>query len=112
LYAYQESACHEEDFYTYKAQRWIWNNERQLQKRYVRFDLGELIKAAEEAVGNDAICTDVSKLPEGNFNKAFLATMKNGARLVVKIPNPNVGTSHETWFREFGWGVDAILRGT
>ena len=51
---------------------------------------------AEDAVGPNAIATNVSKLPEGNFNKAFLVSMQDGAEVVVKIPNPNTGQSHYT----------------
>ncbi|KNG89417.1 hypothetical protein ANOM_001889, partial [Aspergillus nomiae NRRL 13137] len=67
-----------------------------LQNRYVSFDLNALIKIAEEAAGDDAVCVNISKLPKGNFNKAFLATMQDGRELVVKIPHPNAGPSHYT----------------
>ncbi|KAB8255378.1 kinase-like domain-containing protein [Aspergillus pseudonomiae] len=88
--------CDPGDLYTYSAQRWIWNEAQQLQNRYVSFDLNALIKIAEEAAGDNAVCVNISKLPEGNFNKAFLATMQDGRELVVKIPNPNAGPSHYT----------------
>lgn len=55
-----------------------------------------MIQIAEEAAGGSAVCVNVSKLPEGNFNKAFLVTMRGGQELVVKIPNPNAGPSHYT----------------
>jgi serine/threonine protein kinase len=89
-------ACTSKDLYAYTAQRWMWDEPRQLRSRYVWFDLNALIRAAEKAAGEDAVCADVSKLPEGNFNKAFLVTMRDGRQLVVKIPNPNAGPSHYT----------------
>lgn len=58
--------------------------------------MNALITVAKEAAGNNAVCIDVTKLPEGNFNKAFLATMRDGQQLVVKIPNPNAGPIHHT----------------
>ncbi|KAB8273109.1 kinase-like domain-containing protein [Aspergillus minisclerotigenes] len=79
------SYCDPEDLYVYSAQR-----------RYVSFDLNALIKTAEEAADDNAVCVNISKLPEGNFNKAFLVTMQNGRKLVVKIPNPNSGSCHYT----------------
>ncbi|KAL3469314.1 kinase-like domain-containing protein [Aspergillus californicus] len=57
-----------------------------LEFRFVRFDLTALIRVAEEAAG----------LPEGNFNKSFLATMRDGQELVVKIPNLNTAPAHYT----------------
>ncbi|KAE8398832.1 kinase-like domain-containing protein [Aspergillus pseudonomiae] len=74
--------CDPGDLYTYSAQRWIWNEAQQLQNRYVSFDLNALIKIAEEAAGDNAVCVNISKLPEGNFNKAFLATVQDGRELL------------------------------
>ncbi|KKK16222.1 hypothetical protein ARAM_001796, partial [Aspergillus rambellii] len=94
--------CDSGDLYAYSAQRWIWNEAQQLRSRYVSFDLHTLIQIAEEAGGDNAVCVNVSKLPEGNFNKAFLVTMRDGLELVVKIPNPNAGPSHYTTASEVG----------
>lgn len=85
-----------EPLFQYSAQRWLWNEPEQLRRRYVQFDLNALIQIAEEAAGHDTVCLKVSRLPEGNFNKAFLATMDDGRQLVVKIPNPNAGPAHYT----------------
>ncbi|KAL8760992.1 MAG: hypothetical protein Q9184_002844 [Pyrenodesmia sp. 2 TL-2023] len=41
-------------------------------------------------------CLDIKKLPEGNFNKAFLMTMHDGLQVVAKVPNPNTGRPHLT----------------
>ncbi|KGO74684.1 Aminoglycoside phosphotransferase [Penicillium italicum] len=85
-----------ESFYNYSAQRWLWNESEQLRRRYIQFDLDALIQIAEEAAGHDAVCLNLSRLPEGNFNKVFLATMQDGKQLVVKIPNPNSGPAYYT----------------
>ncbi|PWY83649.1 hypothetical protein BO94DRAFT_547313 [Aspergillus sclerotioniger CBS 115572] len=85
-----------EDLFAYSSQRWLWNEAQQLRNRYVAFDLHALIQVAEEAVGNTTPCINISKLPEGNFNKAFLVTLQDGREVIVKIPNPNAGPSHYT----------------
>jgi hypothetical protein len=36
------------------------------------------------------------KCIEGQYNKAFLMTMDNGAEVVAKIPNPNAGPAFYT----------------
>ncbi len=36
----------------------------------------------------------MEKLPEGNFNQAFLLRMDDGQEVVAKIPNPNAGRPH------------------
>lgn len=85
-----------EDLYSYKAQRWAWNEAFQLESRYVEFDVHALLGITEAAAGNDSICCKIAKLSEGNFNKAFLLTMRDGRQLVAKIPNPNAGRAHYT----------------
>ncbi|KAF1912816.1 kinase-like domain-containing protein [Ampelomyces quisqualis] len=86
----------EKDFFNYKAQRWLWNEPDQLRRRYLKFDLKALIRVAERAVGGDASCVEVTKLPEGNFNKTFLVKMHDGRQLIARLPNPNAGRSHYT----------------
>ncbi|RAH85894.1 hypothetical protein BO86DRAFT_329879 [Aspergillus japonicus CBS 114.51] len=88
--------CDPETLYTYSAQRWLWNETQQLRSRYRPFDLPALIRIAEQAAGNNAVCATIAKLPEGSFNKALLVTMRNGRELVIKIPNPNAGPAHYT----------------
>ncbi|KAJ5162050.1 hypothetical protein N7492_007442 [Penicillium capsulatum] len=79
-----------------RGRRWLWTEPEQLRRRYVQFDLNALIHIAEEAAGHGAVCLDLSRLPEGNFNKVFLVTMDDGKQLIVKIPNPNAGPAHFT----------------
>lgn len=67
----------EDDLFGYKAQRWLWNETEQLRRRYVKFDLAALIRVIEVALSPDANCVGLTKLPEGNFNKTFLATMQD-----------------------------------
>jgi hypothetical protein len=86
----------ENDVFTYKAQRWLWNESDQLRRRYLEFDLKALVRVAEDAVGSDANCVEVTKLPEGNFNKTFLVMMHDGYQLIARLPNPNAGRAHYT----------------
>ncbi|KAH7381697.1 hypothetical protein BKA66DRAFT_570821 [Pyrenochaeta sp. MPI-SDFR-AT-0127] len=86
----------DDDMFSYRAQRWLWNEPEQLHRRYLCFNLKELIRAAEEAAGSDVTCSEVTKLPEGNFNKTFLMTMHNGYQLIARLPNPNAGRPHYT----------------
>ncbi|KAL4778411.1 kinase-like domain-containing protein [Aspergillus varians] len=94
------TGCDPETLYTYSAQKWLWDERAQLQRRYIQFNLDVLIRIAEEAAGQghdaDAVCVNLTKLPGGNFNKTFLATMRDGKQLIVKIPNTNAGPVHYT----------------
>ncbi|KAF1844393.1 kinase-like protein [Cucurbitaria berberidis CBS 394.84] len=86
----------EDDIFSYKAQRWLWNEAEQLQRRYLGFDLKALVRAVEQAAGPDADCVEITKLPEGNFNKTFLAMMCDGRQIIARLPNPNAGFPHYT----------------
>lgn len=84
------------DIFSYTAQRWLWNESEQLHRRYVKFDLEALIRAAENAAGNGAKCVEVTKLPEGNFNKTLLMEMHDGRQMIARLPNPKAGHSYYT----------------
>jgi hypothetical protein len=86
----------ESDIFAYKAQRWLWNEPSQLQRRYLKFNISSLIHAAEKALGPGAKCVNMTKLPEGNFNKTLLVEMKDGGEVIAKLPNPNAGRPHYT----------------
>jgi hypothetical protein len=77
------------EFHVYTAGRWLFNEHHQLAARRVNFNLDELIKIAQGL--DSGVCTKVEKLPEGNYNKAFLLTMESGHQFVAKVPNPNAG---------------------
>ena len=87
--------CDEEKFYSYNSGRWLWNEKQQFERRYVKFNLPELLNVAARATGATR-CIEVQKLPEGNFSKAFLITMDDGQQIIAKLPNPNAGRSHYT----------------
>ncbi|OJD19318.1 hypothetical protein AJ78_00677 [Emergomyces pasteurianus Ep9510] len=102
-----EEPATEEDMYTYRRHRWLFNEERELKCRHLRFDLQNLVKIAIDVAGDGAqSCTKVLKCVEGLHNKALLLTMDNGKEVFVKLPNPNAGparyiTASEVATREF-----------
>ncbi|KAH5651601.1 hypothetical protein HBI23_167260 [Parastagonospora nodorum] len=86
----------ESDIFAYKAQRWLWNEPSQLQRRYLKFNISSLIHAAEKALGPGEKCVNMTKLPEGNFNKTLLVEMQDGREVIAKLPNPNAGRPYYT----------------
>lgn len=87
--------CDVEHFYRYTSGRWLWNENYQLNRRYVKFNLVGLLNVSATAIGARS-SVKIEKLPEGNFSKAFLITMDDGRELIAKIPNPNAGRLHFT----------------
>ena len=91
--------CHDwnknQDFFRYTAGRFLFDEIRQMACRYVQFDMNELVHIATSSTASRS-CIAVRKLPEGQYNKAFLLTMDDGKRVVAKVPNPNAGRPHYT----------------
>ena len=83
----------EESLYRYTSGRWLWDEQAQLSRHYIRFNIAELARIAAESTGASS-CVEVKKIPEGNFNKTFLLTMNNGNEVIAKVPNPNAGRPH------------------
>lgn len=55
--------CDGNSLYHYTSGRWLWNDKEQLSRRYVKFNLAELIKIATQSTGSIS-CVKVQKLPE------------------------------------------------
>lgn len=91
--------CHDwnnnEDFFRYTAGRFLFEERNQMASRYVKFDMNELVHIAAKSIASRS-CVEVRKLPEGQYNKAFLLTMDDGKRVIAKVPNPNAGRPHYT----------------
>ena len=79
-----------EHFFRCTSDRWLWDEEKQLRERYVKFDVEELQRVAAESVGTRS-CVAMTKLMEGGYNKASRLEMDNGAVAIARIPFPNVG---------------------
>jgi hypothetical protein len=59
----------------------------------VKFNVAELCRIAAQSLGSTS-CVEVTKLPEGNFNKVLLLRMNDGKECIGKVPNPNAGHAH------------------
>lgn len=61
-----------------------------MEKRYVAFDISELVKVAAQAVSSTS-CVSLDILPDGLHSKTFLLEMDDGAQVVAKLPTPCAG---------------------
>ncbi|KAI9836106.1 MAG: hypothetical protein M1819_001722 [Sarea resinae] len=84
-----------DEFYRYTSGRWIWDEEQQLHDRFRRFNVPELQRVAARSIGA-RMCTGITKLAEGSFNKVFRLTMDDGKIVIARIPNPNAGPRYYT----------------
>lgn len=80
--------CHE-SFFNFTRGRFVAREAEQMAQRHVQFNVNELWRVAGEHMGSR--CVDVSKCPDGMYNKAFLLAMNDGREVVAKVPNPNAG---------------------
>jgi hypothetical protein len=78
-------------FFHYTSGRWLYNEQLQLERRYVKFNVPALQQAAGQVLGTR--CIQMTKLPEGMYNKVFSLRMENGEEVLARIPNPNAGHS-------------------
>jgi aminoglycoside phosphotransferase (APT) family kinase protein len=75
------------DFYSYTSGRFIYNEQARLKERYVGFDVNELYGATHRAIGQQhGFVKQMIKLVEGGFNRVFLLRMKDGFKLIAKVP--------------------------
>lgn len=82
------------DFFKFTRGRFVCNENEEMARRHVTFDMNELCKAAGASVGRE--CVKVEKYADGLYNKAFLLTMDNDEQVVAKVPNPNAGLPYLT----------------
>ncbi|KAJ5367319.1 hypothetical protein N7541_001260 [Penicillium brevicompactum] len=80
-----------EELFKYTNGQFLSDEDRQLSKRYIRFDVDRLCDVIASIPGAGA--TQVSKIEkmEGGFSKALLVTTADGSEYIVKIPCPNAG---------------------
>ncbi|TVY82210.1 Altered inheritance of mitochondria protein, partial [Lachnellula suecica] len=88
----------EEDLFKHTSHRWVYDEERRLAERYLKFNVQELLKAAVAAVSGTGAtrCTKVLRCKEGFSNKALLLEMDNGVEIFAKLPNPSAGPAFYT----------------
>ncbi|PYH58589.1 aminoglycoside phosphotransferase family protein [Aspergillus niger CBS 101883] len=82
-------------FFRNTSRRWIMNEDKQLKKRYVKFNPTELQRVAGQAMGEDH-CPFIVKLAEGGFNRVFLLGTNSGKEVIARIPTPIAGPPHYT----------------
>jgi hypothetical protein len=73
------------DPYVYTTGRWLDQDRIQCEARHVKFDFAALCAKAVK------VCTGATKVvryekKEGGFNRVFLLSMDNGARVVARVP--------------------------
>ncbi|EGD93510.1 phosphotransferase [Trichophyton tonsurans CBS 112818] len=104
----------DESFHRYTGGRWLYNEDKQMADRSVRFNMTELVRAAAISQGCDiSSCIKVEKLPEGDYNKVFLISLHGGHQVVAKVPNKNAGlpfytTASEVATMNFGRNVAGL----
>jgi hypothetical protein len=80
------SSDHEHEHpYRYTSDRWLWDEETQLRKRYKRFNVPELKRIAANSVRANN-CSSITKLTDGNSNKIFRLVMDDGRAVIARIP--------------------------
>ncbi|KAL5330751.1 hypothetical protein ACEPPN_000272 [Leptodophora sp. 'Broadleaf-Isolate-01'] len=84
-----------EHFFRYTNGRWLWDEEKQLQERYRKFNVEELKRIGAESIGAKS-CVSITKLDEGGYNKVFKLVMDNGSVAIARIPCPNAGPPFKT----------------
>lgn len=60
------------------------NEDKQLKKRYVKFNPTELQRVAGQAMGEEH-CPFIVKLAEGGFNRVFLLGTNSGKEVIARI---------------------------
>jgi hypothetical protein len=68
---------------------WLYDEQAQMAKRYVKFDVQALQNIAGRVL--DSRCVAMRKLLEGFYNKVISSMMENGKEILARIPNPNAG---------------------
>lgn len=71
--------------FSYTSGRFIYNEQKRLEERYVVFDVAALKEAVCKHTGRGRV-TNLTKLAEGGFNRAFLVTLDDCFQVIVKIP--------------------------
>ncbi|KAL0957017.1 hypothetical protein HGRIS_003118 [Hohenbuehelia grisea] len=78
------------DLFNYTSGRWIVNDTLRLAERRRVFNVEGLRKLAAESVNRSPNDIErLEKLAEGGFNRIFLITMRDGFRMVARIPYPH-----------------------
>ena len=96
----------DKEVFKYTNGRFLVDEEHQLSKRYVRFDIDRLCDLVASVGEHPSSVCKFEKM-EGGFHKALLMTLENGQEVIAKIPCPNAGvpvysTASEAATLEYG----------
>lgn len=97
----------DEPLFRYTSGRWLYDEDLQLKRRYVKFNVDGLRERVSQVVG--ARCCQITKLPEGLSNKVFSLETDNGEEVLARIRNPNAGSSRYVVASEVAT-LDFVLR--
>ncbi|KAI2672541.1 hypothetical protein LCP963914a_9382 [Penicillium roqueforti] len=89
-----------EDLFAYTNSHFLVDEEHQLSRRYVRFNVDALCNTVATA-GDSSPVTAIEKM-EGGFSKAFLMRKANGTEVIAKIPCRIAGPPSLTTAGEVG----------
>ncbi|PYI25557.1 hypothetical protein BP00DRAFT_461720 [Aspergillus indologenus CBS 114.80] len=74
-----------DELFTYTNGHFLIDEETQLRRRYLKFNIDALCDIAAPAGGNRSPIRTIEKF-EGGFSKALLLTKENGDELIAKLP--------------------------
>ncbi|PIG79266.1 hypothetical protein AARAC_004131 [Aspergillus arachidicola] len=90
-----------EELFAYTNGHFLVNEQRQLDRRYLKFDLDTLCDVAASAGGDSSRIVTIEKL-EGGFSKALLMKKENGKEVIAKLPCRIAGPTSLTTACEVG----------
>ncbi|KAE8140230.1 phosphotransferase enzyme family protein [Aspergillus pseudotamarii] len=90
-----------EELFAYTNGHFLVNEQWQLDRRYIKFDIDALCDVAASAGGDLSRITTVEKL-EGGFSKALLMKKENGKEIVAKLACRIAGPASLTTASEVG----------
>ncbi|KAJ7623719.1 protein kinase subdomain-containing protein PKL/CAK/Fmp29 [Roridomyces roridus] len=77
------------DLFDYTSGRWIFNDALRLSERRTVFNVSGLRLLAAQSVGRKpSDVLSLTKLAEAGFNRCFLITMRDGFKMVARLPYP------------------------
>ncbi|KAG6889548.1 hypothetical protein C0995_016675 [Termitomyces sp. Mi166 len=85
------SAIPPEGFFQHTFGRWAVNEDFQLRRRYLKFDIDALKAADVSAVNGAKSVTEMTKFHETDFSKVFSFTLDNGQKVMARLPTSMAG---------------------
>jgi hypothetical protein len=79
----------DDSLFTFTRGRFVYDEERQMAQRTVRFSMNELARVAAATIGANR-CVDVKKCRDGPYSKVYDFRMDDGRAVIGKVLNPNM----------------------